>query len=327
MTGNTFGKLFRVTTFGESHGEAIGCIVDGCPSGFELSEKDIQKELDRRRPGQSFLTTQRSEPDQVQILSGIFDGKTLGTPICLLVKNKDARSKDYEDLKNVYRPGHADLVYEKKYGIRDYRGGGRASARETVARVMAGAIAKKFLREKLKLEVLACVSKVGEIEAVIDLEKVTFEQIEKNNVRCPDEETAKKMEALILAAKKSGNSVGGAISCMAKNVPMGLGEPVFDKLEAVLGQACLSIPACWKFEVLGGISGGISNGESIFLRVEFKAPASTPNNLKKLGKEIPVGRHDPCVLPRAVPVVEAMVAMTLMDHFLRDQAQNFKNKK
>jgi len=362
MAGNTFGQLFRVTTFGESHGGAVGCVVDGCPPGLKISVEDIQKDLDRRKPGQSKITTSRKEEDKIEILSGVFEGKTTGTPIMLMTKNKDTRQEDYEKLKDVFRPSHADFTYEKKYGIRNWQGSGRASARETLARVAAGAIAKKFLKEKLEIEFLAYVEQIGEIKSNIDFNKVTSEQIESNIVRCPDEKVFKKMIDLIGKIRKEGNSVGGIIRGVIKNVPAGLGEPVFDKLSADLGKAMLSIPAVKGFEIgsgfegvkmrgsqhndlfytdkqgrirtktnfSGGIQGGISNGEPIYFRIAFK-PVSTikkeQNTVNLNGQNVKLeatGRHDPCVLPRAVPIVEAMAAITIMDHFLRNKAQNYK---
>ena len=338
MAGNTFGKLFQVTTFGESHGGAVGCIVDGCPPGLEITAEDIQKDLDRRRPGQSKITSPRQEEDKIEILSGIFEGKTTGTPIMMMVKNKDARSQDYEKLKDVFRPSHSDFTYEKKYGIRNWRGGGRASARETLARVAAGAIAKKFLNKKLGIEFIASIEEVAGVKI-------------KSN---------EEMTKIIETAKKDGDSVGGVIKGVIKNVPIGLGEPVFDKLSADLGKAMLSIPAVKGFEIgsgftgakmkgsehndsfftdengkirtktnfSGGIQGGISNGEDIYFRVAFK-PVSTIRkeqdtvNLKGQNVKIEAtGKHDPCVLPRAVPIVEAMAAITIMDHYLRHKAQN-----
>lgn len=346
MAGNTFGQLFRVTTFGESHGGAVGCVVDGCPPGLKISIEDIQKELNRRRPGQSNITSPRKEKDKIEILSGVFEGKTTGTPIMMMVKNNDARSKDYEKLKDLYRPSHADYTYEVKYGIRDWRGSGRASARETLARVAAGAIAKKFLKEKLGIKFLANIEQVGGIEI----------------------NTTEEMTKIIETAKNESDSVGGVIRGIIKNVPAGLGEPVFDKLSADLGKAMLSIPAVKGFEIgsgfegakmkgsehndsffidnngkirtktnfSGGIQGGISNGEDIWFRVAFK-PVSTIGKTQKTvdikGREIEfeaTGRHDPCVLPRAIPIVEAMAALTVIDHYLRHKAQNLQvyiNKK
>ena len=355
MAGNTFGKLFQVTTFGESHGGAVGCIVDGCPPGLKISTEDIQKDLDRRKPGQSKITSPRQEKDKIEILSGIFEGKTTGTPIMMMVKNKDARSQDYEKLKDVFRPSHSDFTYEKKYGFRNWQGSGRASARETIARVASGAIAKKFLKEKLEIKFLTYVEQVGDIKTEIDFNKVTPEQIESSIVRCPDKEVATRMYQSINRLIQDGDSVGGVIKGVIKNVPIGLGEPVFDKLSSDLGKAMLSIPAVKGFEIgsgftsakmrgskhndlfeispdgkiktktnnSGGIQGGISNGEDIYFRVAFK-PVSTIRkkqdtvNLKGQNVKIEAtGRHDPCVLPRAVPIVEAMAAITIMDHYLR----------
>ena len=338
---NTFGQLFRVTSFSESHGGVVGCVVDGCPPNLKISIEDIQKDLDRRRPGQSKITSPRKEEDKIEILSGVFEGKTTGTPILLLAWNKDAMPEDYKKMKNIFRPGHADLTYAVKYGIRDWQGGGRASARETLARVAAGAIAKKFLKEKLRIEFLAYIEQVGEIKT-------------------KDKKITKEMIELIEKVGREGDSVGGVIRGMIKNVPIGLGEPVFDKLSADLGKAMLSIPAVKGFEIgsgfegvkmrgsqhndeffidkqgrirtrtnnAGGILGGISNGETIHFRVAFK-PVST---IKKKQKTIDInkkeveleatGRHDPCVLPRAVPIVEAMAALVIMDHYLRHKAQN-----
>lgn len=341
MAGNTFGQLFRVTTFGESHGGAVGCVVDGCPPGIQISEKDIQKDLNRRKPGQSKITSPRQEEDKIEILSGVFEGKTTGTPIMMMVKNMDARPEDYEKLKDIFRPSHADFTYEKKYGIRNWQGSGRASARETLTRVAAGAIAKKFLKEKLGIEFLAFVEQVGEIKT-------------------KDKKITEEMIKLIEKVRDEGDSIGGVIRGIIKNVPIGLGDPVFDKLSADLGKAMLSIPAVKGFEIgsgfegakmkgsehndsffidengkirtktnfSGGIQGGISNGEDIIFRVAFK-PVSTirkaQKTVNKNGQEVileATGRHDPCVLPRAVPIVEAMAALVIMDHYLRNKAQN-----
>jgi chorismate synthase len=360
MAGNTFGQLFRVTTFGESHGGAVGCVVDGCPPGLKISNEDIQQDLDKRRPGQSKITSPRKEEDKIEILSGVFEGKTTGTPVLLLTKNNDARPEDYEKIKDVFRPSHADFTYEKKYGIRNWQGSGRASARETLARVAAGAIAKKFLKEKLNLIFITYVEQVGEIKTNIDFNQVSISQIESSLVRCPDKKTAGKMIELIEKVRDEGDSIGGVIRGLIKNVPIGLGEPVFDKLSADLGKSMLSIPAVKGFEIgsgfegvkmrgsqhndpfyadrngkirtttnfSGGIQGGISNGEDIYFRVAFK-PVSTIRKVQKtvdkLGKEVTLeatGRHDSCVLPRAVPVVEAMAAITIIDHYLRHKAQN-----
>ena len=348
---NIFGDLFKITTWGESHGKAIGVVIDGCPAGLKISVKDIQKELDRRRPGQSKIVTQRDEKDKVEILSGIFEGKTLGTPISLIVYNADSKSKDYKELKDKYRPSHADFTYAAKYGIRDHRGGGRASARETIGRVASGAIAKKLLK---KMEVLAYVKQIHKIESDIDPSKVTAKQIESNIVRCPDATAAKKMINKIEKAKKAGDSLGGIIECVIRNVPAGLGSPVFDKLDALLAQAMLSIPATKGFEVgsgfgavemmgsehndemtiknkkvttktnnAGGIVGGISNGMDIIFRVAFKPTATIfkkQATVTSSGKNTTLqmsGRHDPCVLPRAVPIVEAMATLVLADEWLK----------
>lgn len=359
MAGNTFGQLFRITTFGESHGGAVGVVVDGCPPNLEITKEEIQKELDRRKPGQSKITTPRKEQDKIHILSGIFHGKTTGTPILLIAYNADARPEDYENLKNLYRPGHADFTYDTKYGIRDWHGSGRASARETLARVAAGAIAKKYLQEKLGIEFLSYVEQVGDIKTTINFNTVSQEQIESNIVRCPDPQTAEKMISLIETIKNDGDSIGGVIRGIIKNVPAGLGEPVFDKVSAELAKAMVSINAVKGFEIgsgfegikmkgsehndvffvengkvktktnnAGGTLGGISTGESIYFRVAFK-PVSTIKkkqetiNLKKEYVEVvAAGRHDPCVLPRAVPVVDAMAALVIMDHYLRNKSQN-----
>ena len=358
--GNTFGQLFRVTTFGESHGGGIGVIIDGCPPRIEISEAEIQRELDRRRPGQSKLTTQRKEADRCEILSGVFEGKTLGTPIAVLVRNKDVRPEDYSEIARKFRPSHADYTYEAKYGIRNWQGGGRASARETIGRVAAGAIAKKILAALYTdFEVVAYVTQIHELAAQIDRSTVEIEDVEKNIVRCPDNAIAKKMISLIETVRDEGDSVGGVIECVARGIPPGLGEPVFDKLEADLAKAILSIPAAKAFEIgsgfgatqmrgsqhndafetragkirtttnnSGGVQGGISNGEDIYFRVAFKPPATITLEQKtvtisKDETELAArGRHDPCVLPRAVPIVEAMAAIVLCDHALRQNAVN-----
>ncbi|NKI32398.1 chorismate synthase [Croceivirga thetidis] len=347
MAGNTFGQLFKVTTFGESHGKALGGIIDGCPSGITLDFDAIQAELDRRKPGQSKIVTQRKEPDSVEFFSGIFEGKTTGTPIGFAIHNTNQKSKDYSHIKDSYRPSHADYVYDKKYGFRDYRGGGRSSARETVSRVVAGAIAKQMLPE---IKINAFVSQVGELKLDKSYEDLDFSKIESNPVRCPDPEMAAQMEEYIKAIKKEGDTIGGVISCVAKNVPIGLGEPVFDKLHAELGKAMLSINAVKGFEYgsgfqgvtmkgsahndsfnsdgttktnkSGGVQGGISNGMDIYFNVAFKPVATVlqgyetidkdGNKVKTQGK----GRHDPCVVPRAVPIVEAMTALVLADYTL-----------
>lgn len=359
MAGNTFGHLFRITTFGESHGGAVGVVVDGCPPGIAITTKEIQKELDRRKPGQSAITSPRKEQDIVHILSGVFDDKTTGTPILMLCYNKDARPEDYIELKKVYRPSHADYTYVKKYGFRDSRGSGRASARETLARVAAGAIAKKYLKEKLGIEILSYVEQVKDLYTTINPEAVTHAMIEANDIRCPDPEIAPEMIKLVESVRDEGDSVGGIIRGIIKNTPAGLGEPVFDKLHADLGKAMLSINAVKGFDIgrgfggvtlrgsthndefylkgndvqtrtnnAGGVLGGISSGETISFRVAFK-PVST---IKKKQKTVNLqneettleasGRHDPCVLPRAVPIVDAMSALVIMDHYLRHKAQN-----
>lgn len=359
MPGNTSGQLFKVTTFGESHGHAVGAVVDGCPPGLELSEKDIQPELDRRKPGQSSITSPRKEGDIIHILSGVFEGKTTGTPILLIAYNKDANPSDYKHLKDLYRPSHADFTYDLKYGIRDWRGSGRASARETLARVAAGAIAKKYLFEKFGTQFLSYVEQVGNITAKIDMNKVDIKAIDKSIVRCPDEAVAAKMIKLIEQVRKEGDSVGGIIKGLIKDPPPGLGEPVFDKLPADLGKAMLSINAVKGFEFgsgfegvsmrgsehndefevkkgkivpsknhSGGTLGGISTGQDIYFRVAFKPVATISkeqNTVMRSGKATKLsaqGRHDPCVLPRAVPIVDAMGALVLMDHYLRHKAQN-----
>lgn len=359
MAGNTFGQLFKITTFGESHGGCVGCVVDGCPPGIEITEEEIQKEMDRRRPGQSSITTPRKEEDEIKILSGYFEGKTTGTPILMLAYNKDMRPEDYDHLKNAYRPSHADFTYEQKYGLRDYRGSGRASARETLARVAAGAIAKKYLKQKLGIKILSFVSQVGDIKTDIDFNKVTEDEIESNIIRCPDQEAAKKMIELVEKIRDEGDSIGGVITGFIKNVPTGLGEPVFDKLHADLGKAMLSINAVKGFEIgsgfagvvkpgsahndefiiddgkvklktnnAGGVLGGISTGETIYFKVAFKSVSTIKkkqNTVNKNLEEVELeasGRHDPCVLPRAVPIVDAMSALTIMDHYLRHKAQN-----
>lgn len=347
MSGNTFGKLFKLTTFGESHGNTIGGIIDGCPSGLKVDFEAIQTEMQRRKPGQSTIVTQRKEEDEVIFHSGIFEGYTTGTPIGFSILNTNQKSQDYSDIKDTYRPSHADYVYEKKYGIRDYRGGGRSSARETACRVVGGAIAKQIISE---IKINAFVSSVGEIFIDKPYQDLDFSKIESNSVRCPDETTALKMENFIKEIKKKGDSVGGTITCVIQNVPIGLGEPVFDKLHADLGKAMLSINAVKGFEfgsgfcgsrmlgsehndlynedgttktnLSGGIQGGISNGMDIYFRVAFKPVATLlqkQNVLNTKGSIISKqgkGRHDPCVVPRAVPIVEAMAALVLTDAFL-----------
>lgn len=360
MAGNSFGQLFKITTFGESHGGAVGVIVDGCPPGLAITESDIQIELDRRKPGQSDITTPRQEQDQIHIMSGLSDGLTTGTPIMMLAYNKDVKSEDYDDLKDLYRPGHADFTFTKKYGIRDWKGSGRASARETLARVAAGAIAKKYLREKLGIEFLSYTEQVGDIKTAVDFNDVTMEQIESNIVRCPDPEVAKAMIKRIQEVRDEGDSIGGIMRGVIKGLPIGLGEPVFDKLPADLAKAMLSINAVKGFEFgsgfagvtlkgsqhndefytddrdevhtktnhAGGTLGGISNGETIYFRVAIKPVStisklqSTVNTAKETVDLAATGRHDPCVLPRAIPIVDAMAALVIMDHYLRNKAQN-----
>jgi chorismate synthase len=361
---NTFGQLFRITTFGESHGGGIGVVIDGCPPKIEISEAEIQRELDRRRPGQSKITTQRKEEDRCEILSGVFEGKTLGTPIGILVRNKDARPEDYAAIAKTFRPSHADFTYEAKYGIRNWQGGGRASARETIGRVAAAAIARKVLRAFYpKIDIVAYVAQIHELTAKIDKSKVKLSEIDANIVRCPDKVAAKKMISLIEKTRAEGDSLGGVIECVVRNAPVGLGEPVFDKLEADLAKAMLSLPATKGFEIgsgfsatrmrgsehndafemrggkvrtatnfSGGVQGGISNGEEIHFRVAFKPTATIAREQKTVTvsreqtKLAARGRHDPCVLPRAVPMVEAMAALVLCDHALRQRAVGPSNE-
>jgi len=354
---SSFGMLFRVHTFGESHGGGVGVVVDGCPPRIPLTAADIQLELDRRRPGQSRLTTPRQEADVVEILSGLFEGQTLGTPIGMLVRNQDARPEAYADFRDVYRPSHADYTYEAKYGIRNWQGGGRASARETIGRVAAGAIASKVLTLHGVGPIVGYVSQVHDIEAACEPLKVTREAVEAGPTRCPDPEAAEAMIERIDRARRAGNSVGGVVTCVAHDVPLGLGDPVFDKLEADLAKALMSLPASKGFEIgsgfagtrmlgsehndpfqivdgrvrtrsnrSGGVQGGISNGEPIVVRVAFKPTATIrieQDTVDVHGSETTLaasGRHDPCVLPRAVPMVEAMVALVLVDHLLRQKA-------
>lgn len=356
--GNTFGHLFRITTWGESHGGGVGVVIDGCPPRLELSEADIQPDLDRRRPGQSKIVSPRKESDVVQILSGTFEGKTLGTPISLWVKNEDARPEAYEEMATKFRPSHADYTYQAKFGIRAWPGGGRTSARETIGRVAAGAIAKKILRERCGVEVLAYVKQVQRIIADVNPESVKAKDIEANMVRCPDQATAEKMIDLIERMRNAGDTVGGIVEGVARGVPSGWGEPVFDRLEADLAKAMLSLPASKGFDVgsgfdgilltgtehndsfrakggkvytttnrSGGIQGGISNGQTIYFRVAFKPVATVMVEQETVDIEFKNttlkarGRHDPCVLPRAVPMVEAMTALVLVDHALRHKAQ------
>ena len=351
MAGNTFGKLFTLTTFGESHGEAIGGIIDGCPAGIELDLDAVHRDMARRKPGQSKIVTQRKEPDSVQFFSGIFEGKTTGTPIGFNIINTNQKSHDYSHIKDTYRPSHADYTYDKKYGVRDYRGGGRSSARETASRVAAGAIAKQVLKN---IKINAFVDSVGEIHMTTPYQELDFSQIESNDVRCPDQAFATKMIDRIKEIRKAGDTIGGTVMCVIQNVPVGLGEPVFDKLHAELGKAMLSINAVKGFEygsgfhgasmkgsehndlfnadgstttnLSGGIQGGISNGMDIYFRVAFKPVATIMQNQPTIDKEGNAaemkgkGRHDPCVVPRAVPIVEAMAALVIADFFLINKA-------
>ena len=355
MAGNTFGQLFRITTFGESHGAMIGVVIDGCPSGIDIDFNEISKDLERRKPGQSSITTSRKEKDQFEIISGLFEGQTTGMPISILIPNKDVKSKDYDHIKDHFRPSHADFTYQAKYGVRDHRGGGRSSARETACRVAAGAIAKQLLKA-YDINIYSYVSKVGDISMTKEADLDSFNT--ENIVRCPDTDTADRMIDLIKKIKKEGDSIGGVISTIIKNIPAGLGEPVFDRLDADLAKAMLSINATKAFEYgsgfagvsmkgsehndmlfkdedgaiktrsnySGGIQGGISNGMDIYFNVAFKPVATIMKDQKSLdkeGNEIIVkgkGRHDPCVVPRAVPIVEAMTALVMADHLLRSKA-------
>ena len=355
---SSFGERFKVTTFGESHGGGVGVVVDGCPPRLSIDVEEIQQELDRRRPGQSRLTTPRQEEDRVEILSGVFEGRSLGSPIAMLVRNKDARPSAYEHLKDIYRPSHADWTTEAKYGIRAWQGGGRSSARETIGRVVAGAIARRLLAEVAGVEIIAWVHQVQDIEASVDSERVQRSDVEASLARCPDPKTSEKMVERIDEVRRAQDSVGGVVACVARGVPAGLGEPIFEKLDAELAGAMLSLPAAKAFEVgsgfrgltltgsqhndpmkpgeagapiwasnrSGGIQGGISNGAPIELRVAFKPTATVgvaQETLDRDGQAVTLeasGRHDPCVLPRAVPIVEAMVALVLADHWLRQQA-------
>ena len=361
--GSTFGHLFRITTWGESHGPAVGVVVDGCPPGVPLNEADLQAELDRRRPGQSRITTQRAEADRAEILSGVFEGCTTGTAIHVLVRNQDARSRDYDEMRTAFRPSHADYTYSAKYGRRDWRGGGRASARETVGRVAAGAIAAKVLHRNCGAEVVSYVKQVSEVDAMVDSGSVTRAAVEAHITRCPDPAAAAAIQDRIERARKAGDSLGGVVEAVARGVPPGLGEPVFDKLDADLAKALLSLPACRGFEIgsgfagtrmtgsthndlfylerdnpedgrvrtrsnrSGGVQGGISNGEAIVVRAAFKPTATIlrpQQTVDEDGNEItlkPRGRHDPCVLPRAVPLVDAMFNLVLADHLLRHRVQ------
>jgi len=363
MPGNSFGSSFRITTFGESHGPAVGVVIDGCPPRVPVAVEEIQRELDRRRPGQSAITTQRREPDQVEILSGMHEGLTLGTPLAMLVHNQDMRSGDYDEMKTKFRPSHADYTYKAKYGIRAWQGGGRASARETIGRVAAGVVARKVLASAggpggRGVDIVAWVERVADIEAAVDAATVTRDAVDANIVRCPEAPTAEKMIARIDEARKAGDSLGGVVAAVARGVPVGLGEPVFDKLEADLAKAMLSLPASKGFEIgsgfagtlltgsqhndpfydagghvrtrsnrSGGIQGGISNGEDVCIRVAFKPTATIlreQQTVDEEGHDTTIkarGRHDPCVLPRAIPIVEAMLALVLADHFLRQRGQ------
>ena len=358
MTGNSFGNLFKVTTFGESHGKALGVTIDGCPAGLKISEKEIQKELDKRKPGQSSITTQRKEEDKIEILSGIFNGKTLGTPISMIIYNNDSESEDYEKLKNVFRPGHADFTWTSKYGVRDHRGGGRASGRETIARVAAGAIAKKFLAEQ-GIKIIGHTIQIHKIKA----KKFDEKEIEKNAVKCADKKAAKKMISKIIKIKKQGNSVGGIIEVKVKNMTHGIGEPVFNKLNAVLAHGLMSIPAVkgvefgsgfksaemtgfehndeiyfdkksskikFRTDNSGGVLGGISTGQDIVMRIAIKPASSIELEQKTIdekGRHTKInvkGRHDPCIVPRAVPVAEAMTAIALADMLMFKRINKLK---
>jgi len=353
MAGNSFGNIFKLTSFGESHGTAIGGVIDGCPSNIEIDLTKVQLQLDRRKPGQSSITTDRKEDDKVEFISGIFEGKTLGTPIAFIIKNKDQKSDDYNKLKDVFRPSHADFTYQNKFGIRDHRGGGRSSARETAVRVVAGEIAQQIL-SKIGISIHAYVSKINTIELTKSYDEIDVNLIDSTIVRCPDDSTAKKMIALIEQTKLEGDSLGGKITCFAKGVPVGLGEPVFDRINADLAKAMLSINAVKGFELgsgfdsismkgsehndeilsggktktnfSGGIQGGISNGEVIYFNVAFKPVATikkSQNTINQDNEQVKIevdGRHDPCVVPRAVPIVEAMTALVILDHYLRNQS-------
>jgi chorismate synthase len=357
--GSSFGTLFRIATFGESHGAAVGVVIDGCPPRLPLAIEDIQGELDRRRPGQSAITTQRREADTVEILSGVNDGQTLGTPIALVVRNQDQRGGDYQEMKTKYRPSHADYTYQAKFGVRAWQGGGRASARETIGRVAAGAVARKVLQALAPgLDIVAYVQQVQALEAAVDPEAVTRDAVEANIIRCPEAAVAEKMIALVDGARKAGDSLGGVVEAVARGVPAGWGDPVFDKLDADLAKAMLSLPAAKGFEIgsgfagtqltgsqhndpfynaggtvrtrtnrSGGVQGGISNGEPILVRVAFKPTATILREQETVdvdGNSTTIkarGRHDPCVLPRAVPIVEAMIALVLCDHALRQRGQ------
>ncbi len=351
MAGNSIGQHFRVTTFGESHGKALGCIVDGCPPGLEISEQDLQKDLDRRRPGTSRYTTARREPDEVEILSGVFEGQTTGTSIGLMIQNTDQRSKDYSEIKDKFRPGHADYTYHQKYGVRDYRGGGRSSARETAMRVAAGGIAKKYLKQEFGIEIRGYLSQMGDVS----IDKVDWDEIENNPFFCPDVDKVEAFDQLIRDLKKEGDSIGAKLSVVATNVPVGLGEPIFDRLDADIAHALMGInavkgveigdgfavaqqkgsqhrdemtPQGFKSNHAGGILGGISSGQDIVASIALKptssitVPGETINRQGEATSLITKGRHDPCVGIRAVPIAEAMLAIVLMDHLLRHRGQN-----
>lgn len=356
MAGNQFGEIFKISTFGESHGKAVGVVIDGCPAGLLIPQEYIQREMDRRRPGQSNIVTQRKEADEIEILSGVFENRSTGAPICIVLKNMDQHSSDYDHIKDKFRPSHADFTYQTKWGYRDHRGGGRSSARETAARVASGAIAKLLLHLH-NIHIHAFVSQVGPLVYQPDFENIDVAQIESNPVRCPDPQMAEKMIDLIKEVRKEGDTIGGAVTCIIKGCPPGLGEPAFDKLHAELGHAMLSINACKGFEIgsgfagvtmrgsqhndifykegesiktksnhSGGIQGGISNGMDIIFRVAFKPVATIipeQESVDITGESVTVtgkGRHDPCVVPRAVPIVEAMAAIVLADHLLRHRA-------
>ena len=351
MSGNSFGKIFTITTYGESHGRALGCIIDGCPPGMPLDESDIQADLERRRPGKSRYTTGRNEPDQVEILSGVFEGQTTGTPIGMLIENKDRRSKDYSDIKDKFRPGHADYTYQQKYGIRDYRGGGRSSARETTMRVAAGAIARKYLRQRFGIEIMGYLSQLGPIK----LEAKDLTVVDENPFFCADPEKIPELEKFMDELREEGDSIGARISVLATNVPPGLGEPVFDKLEADIAHGLMSINAVKGVELgagfaavtqrgsqhrdemsadgfnkndAGGTLGGISSGQDLLASIALKptssisVPGATVDKKGKATEIVTTGRHDPCVGLRATPIAEAMIALVLMDHYLRHRAQN-----
>ncbi len=359
--GNSFGKLFKITTFGESHGVALGVVIEGCPAGLDIDENQIVAEMQRRKPGQSKITTQRKEEDEIEILSGVFEGKSTGTPIGIVIRNADQKSKDYSHIADKFRPSHADFTYFEKYGIRDYRGGGRSSARETAARVAGGAIAKQFLATK-GIQIQAYVSQVGELKLTKDYKTLDLAEAENNIIRCPDPETADAMIALIDAVRLDRDTIGGVVSCVIKNTPSGLGEPVFDRLHAELGKAMLSINAVKGFEYgsgfegvamrgsdhndaivkegdkvktstnySGGIQGGISNGEDIYFRVAFKPVATIMKDqasVNEAGEAVTVsgkGRHDPCVVPRAVPIVEAMAALVIADYLLLSKTNKLQD--